>query len=176
MFKEDETTGLPVKITKKHIRQQTSSPTKRRAKATRKRTGRRPPAKPQTRKMTLQTYVPIQKAITITLENSDSRHSDDNHSITSLEDVAPSPKRQNKKGTPPTSELQRKSTRNRQSALTNSFGDGIPINTITESESNEKTKKTLFEIDSPPEQQKSGYPSLEGLIQEMGFSNKTPQN
>ena len=100
MFEEDENTGLPVKITKKQSRQQTSSPTKRKAKATGKRAGGRPPAKLQTRGLTLQTEVPIQKATT-TLENSSS-HSDDNHSTTSSEVIAPSPKRQNKKGTPPT--------------------------------------------------------------------------
>ena len=108
MFEEDQNTGLPVQITKKQSRQQTSSPTKRMAKATGKRTGGRPLAKSQTRGMTLQTEVPKQKATTTTtttttttLENSSS-HSDDNHSTTSSEDIAPSPKRQNKKGTPPT--------------------------------------------------------------------------
>ena len=128
--------------------------------------------------MTLQTEVPKQKATTTTtttttLENSSS-HSDDNHSTTSSEDIALSPKRQNKKGTPPTPpEPQKKSTRNRQSALTNAFGNAIPINTITEGSG--KTKEFYFEIDSPPEQPKSEYPSLKTFIQEMGFTDKTPQ-
>ena len=176
IFEEIETTGLPKKITKKQSRQQTSSPTKRKAKATGKRTGGRPPAKPQTRGMTLQSEVPIQKATTTrTLENSSS-HSDDNHFTTSLEDVAPSPKRQNKKGTPPTPpEPQKKSAQNRQLALTNAFGNAIPINTITESAGSGKTKEIRFEIDSPPEQPKSEYPSLKTRIQEMGFTDKTPQ-
>ena len=56
MFKEDETTGLTVKQMKKQtLRQQTSSPTKRKAKATGKRTGERPTIKLQTRVMSLQT-------------------------------------------------------------------------------------------------------------------------
>ena len=174
MFKEDKTSGLPVNQTKKQLRQQTSSPTKRNAKATGKRTGGRPPTKPQTRGMTLQTDVTVEKGKRA-LEKSESRHSDDNQSTTSSEDVAPSPKRQNQKGTPPTSEPQRKSTRNRQSALSNAFGNAIPINTITELESNEKPKEIRLETDSPPEQQKLENPSLKTLIQEMGFSNKTPQ-
>ena len=117
----------------------------------------------------------MQKATTTTttLDNSSS-HTDDNHSTTSSEDIAPSPKRQNKKGTPPTpTEPQRKSTRNRQSTLTNAFGNAIPINTITEGSG--KTKEIRFEIDSPPEKSKSEYPSLKALIQEMGFTDKTPQ-
>ena len=104
MFKEDETTGLPVKQTKKQLRQQTSSPTKRKAKATGKRTRGRPTTKPQTRGMTLQTDLALEKGKT-TLEKSEISHSDDNRSITSSEDVAPSTKRQNQKGTPPTLEL-----------------------------------------------------------------------
>ena len=153
MFEEDENTGLPVKITKKQPRHQTSSPTKRKANPTGKRTGGRPPAKSQTRGMTLQSEVPMQKATTTTttlvsLEISSS-HSDDNHSTTSSEDIAPSPKRQKKKGTPPTlPEPQRKSTRNSQSGLTNAFGNAIPINTITESSG--KTKEICFEIDLRP--------------------------
>ena len=102
MFKEDETTGLPVKQTKKQLRQQTSR-TKRKAKETGKRTGGRPPPKPQTRGMTLQRNVTVEKGKT-TLENSETSHSDDNQSTTSSEDVAPSPKRQNQKETLPTSE------------------------------------------------------------------------
>ena len=111
MFEEDETMGLPVKITKKQSRQQTSSPTKRKATTTGKRTGGRPPAKPQNRGMTLQTEVPIQKATTTTTLENSSSHSHDYHSTTSSEDITPSLKRQNKKGTPP--EPQRKSARNR---------------------------------------------------------------
>ena len=112
MFKDDENTGLSVKITKKQPGHQTSSPTKRKAKPTGKRTGGRPPAKSQTRGMTLQSKVPMQKATTTTttLDHSSS-HADDNHSTTSSEDRAPSPKRQNKKGTPLTPpEPQRNST------------------------------------------------------------------
>ena len=51
MFKEDEAAGLPVKQTKKS-KQQTNSPTKRKAKATGKRTGGRPSRQPQNRGMT----------------------------------------------------------------------------------------------------------------------------
>ena len=172
MFKEDEFTGLPVKQTKKQLKQQTSSPTKRKAKATGKRTAGRPPTKPQTRGMTLQTDVNVEKGKTA-LENSESSHSDDNQSTTSSEDVEPSPKRQNQKATPPTAKPQRRSTRNRQSALFNAFGNAIPNNTITEPESVGKIKEIRrFEIDSPPEQQKSEYPSLKTLIQEMGLRTR----
>ena len=56
MFQKDEVTGLPVKHTKKS-KQQTTSPTKRKAKATGKRTGGRLTTKPQNRGMTLETEV-----------------------------------------------------------------------------------------------------------------------
>ena len=114
MLEEDEVTGLPVKQTKK-LKQQTSSPTKRKAKATGKRTGGRPATKPQNKGMTLETKVSTGKEKT-TIEDVESSQ-DDNKSTTSSEDVAPSPKRQNQKTTPPTAESSRKSTRNRQSAL-----------------------------------------------------------
>ena len=38
-----------------------------------------------------------------------------------------------------------------------------------------KEKELRFEIDSPPDQPISEYPSLKSLIQEMGFTDKTPQ-
>ena len=97
--------------------------------------------------MTLQSDVPMQKATT----TSTTRENSSSQSATSSEDIAPSPKRQNKKGT----------------ALTNAFGNAIPIDTVTEGSG--KTKEIRLEIDSPPEQPKSGYPSLKTLIQEMGF-------
>ena len=50
-----------------------------------------------------------------------------------------------------------------------------PKNTITELESNDGQKDIRFEIDSPSEQQKLEYPSLKSLIQEIGFSDKTPK-
>ena len=97
-------------------------------------------------------------------------------SSTSSEDIAPPPKRQNKKRTPPTNSTvpQRKSTRNRQSALHTAIGNPVPINTITDK--NHVEKNTVqFEIDSPPEKQNTdNYPSLKSLIEEMGFSKKNP--
>ena len=126
--------------------------------------------------MSLQTEVAVEKEKTAP-ENSELSHLDDNQSNTSSEDVALSPKRQNQKRTPPAQHHSRKSTRNRQSALSNAFGNAIPLNTINEQESNEvqKPKELGFEIDSPPDQQKLDYPSLKSLIQEMSFTDKTPQ-
>ena len=164
-------TGLPVKHTKKS-KQQTSSPTKQKAKATGKRIGGQPTTKPQNRGMTLETEVSTEKEKT-TIGDVESSQ-DENRSTTSSEDVAPSPKRQNQKTTPPAAELSRRSTRNRQLALSNAFGNAIPIRAIIEPRNLERESRR-FEIDSPPEQQKSIYPSLKTLIKEMGFSEETPQ-
>ena len=100
MFKEDETTGLPVKQTKKQtLKRQTSSPTTRKAKATGKRTVRHPTHKLQTtRGMSLQADDTLEKKTTEP-EKPESSHSDDNRSTTSSEDIATSPKRQNQKNT-----------------------------------------------------------------------------
>ena len=53
----------------------------------------------------------------------------------------------------------------------------MPKNTINEkdNENNEGQKEFRFEIDSLPDKPKSEYPSLKSLIQEMGFTEKTPQ-
>ena len=85
-------------------------------------------------------------------ETTASSHSDDNRSTTSSEDVAPSPKRQNQKRTPPTALApQRKSTRNHQSALTNAFGNAVSINRVNEknNENNDEQKAFQFGVDSP---------------------------
>ena len=147
-------------------------PTKRKTKATGKHTGGRPTTKPQNRGMTLETEVSTEKEKTTTGDVESSQ--DDNQSTTSSEDVAPSPKRQNQKTTPPAAEPSRRSTRNRQSALSNAFGNAIPINTIIEPRNIEKESRQ-FQIDLPPEQEKSNLPSLKTLIKEMGFSDETPQ-
>ena len=97
---------------------------------------------------------------------------DDNLSITSG-DIALSPKLLNQKCTPPTIKAvpQRKSTRNRQSALSTAFGNPNGINNT-----NEGQKTIRFEIDSPPDKTNTdNYPSLKSLIQEMGFTEKIPQ-
>ena len=134
MFKEDETTGSPVKQTKKNtLTQKMSSPTKRKAKATGKRTGGRPTQKLQTTRRSLGTDNTLEKKKT----EPDSGNCEDNRSNTSSEDVAPSPKRQNQKSTLPALAPRRKPTRNRQSVLTSAFGNALPINTINEQESNE---------------------------------------
>ena len=66
---------------------------------------------------------------------------------------------------------QRKSTRNRQSALSTVFGNRNEIN-----DTNEGQKTIRFEIDSPPDKTiTDNYPSLKSLIQEMGFPEKIPQ-
>ena len=171
MFEEDEATGLPVKQTKKS-EQQTISPTKQKAKATGKRTGGRLSRQPLNRGMTLETEAPTEKERTTTADVESSH--DDNSSTTSSEDVAPLPKRQNQKTTPPAKEPSRRSTRNRQSASSNAFGNAIPINTILDPSNTNKASRR-FEIDSPPEQDKSNHPSLKTLIKEMGFSDKTPE-
>ena len=111
-------------------------------------------------------------------EKTESSHSDDSRSTTSTEYVAPSRKRQNQKSTPPTAlASQRESNINRQSALTNAFGNAVPINTINDKDNknNEGRKEFRFEIDSPPDKKKTEYISLKSFIQEMGFTEKTPQ-
>ena len=152
---------------------------KEEAKPTGKRTGGRLAQKLQTtRGVSLRTDEISEKTTANTgPEKTASSHSDNNRSTTSSEDVAPSPKRQNQKRTPPTALApQKKSARNRQSALTNAFGNAVPINTNERNnENNEEQKAFRFEIDSPPDKPKSEYPSLKSLIQEMGFTEKTPQ-
>ena len=104
-------------------------------------------------------------------------HEEDDQSSASSEDIAPSPKRQNKKQTPPANATEplRKSTRNRQSALSHSFRNPVPINAI-EDKNDEETKQPIkFQIDSPSDKQTDNYPSLKSLIQEMGFTEKTSQ-
>ena len=168
MFQEDEETGLPVKHTKKS-KQQTISPTKRNAKATGKRTGGRPTRQPQNRGMALETEASTEKEKTTTVDVESSQ--DDNSSTTSSEDVAPSPKRQNQKTTPAATEPSRRSTRNRQSALSNAFRNAIPINTILDPSNTNKASRR-FEIDSPPEQDKPNHPNLN---QGNGFFWTKPQ-
>ena len=181
MLKEDEKTGLPVKLTKKQkTSTQRNSPTKRKAKPKGKRTWGCPAQKLQTtRGMSLWTVETTEKATTnIGQEKTESSHSDGNRSTTSSEDVAPQPKIQNQKRTSPTGLApQRKTARNRQPALSNAFSNAFPINTVSEknNENNEEQKAFRFEIDSPPDKPKTGYPSLKSLIQEMGFTGKTPQ-
>ena len=61
MFRQDETTDLPRKLTQKEKmlgQGKTDSPTKRKASTTGKRTGRRPKRKLQTSGMSLQTDIP----------------------------------------------------------------------------------------------------------------------
>ena len=104
--------------------------------------------------------------------------SDDvNQSSTTSENVAPSSERPNQKGTPPSNFVMptRSSTRNRQPTLTNALANPIPINTIIET--NREAKAILqFEIDLPPDKPEAGTKSsLNSLIQEMGFTDKTPE-
>ena len=95
---------------------------------------------------------------------------EDDLSFTSEENNSLSPKRQNQKKTPP-GIATRKSTRARQATLATALGNPIPINTI---QNISKAGTKLFEIDSPPEKTPD-TPSLKILIQEMGFSEKTPE-
>ena len=159
------------------------SPTKRKAKTTGKRTGGRPTRKLQTSGMSLQSEIPagtsnsdnnIPQPATPDTEN----HEDDDQSSASSEDFAPSPKRQNQKRTPPANATEplQKSTRNRQSALFHAFGNPVPISAINDKNDEEKKKQIKFQIDSPPDKRDTdNYPSLKSLIQEMGFTEKTPQ-
>ena len=108
---------------------------------------------------------------------SSDKHQEVDQPSDSSEDIAPSPNRQNKKQTPPLNAPKplRKSTRNHHSALSHAFGNPVPINAI-EDKKNEETKQPIrFQIDSPPVRQENAYPSLKCLIQEMGFTEKTPQ-
>ena len=164
MFKEDTTTGLPIKLTIQEKTAQSQitskiSPTKR--KATGKRTGGKSVGKLQTpRGMSLQTEI---EQIT----NKSSEKEDDSSS-TSEETTSPSPKRQNQKNTPPAT-AKRKSTRNRQPTLATALGN--PISTSTK-QITSATGIKQFEFYSPPEKSKQDSPSLKSLIQEMGFSEK----
>ena len=185
MFKQDETTGLPRKLTQKENmlgQAKTDSPTKRKARATGKRTGGRPTRKLQTSGMSLQTETPAgvsnnDNIIPQPVTSDNDHQNNDDQSSTSSEDFAPSPKRQNKKRTPPaiSTEPLRKSTRNRQSALSNAFGSPLPINAIYTKHDEEKKTPLQFEIDSPQNKRDTdNYPSLKSLIREMGFTGKTP--
>ena len=164
MFKEDTTTGLPIKLTiqEKSAQSQSTnkvSPTKR--KATGKRTGGKPVKKIQTpRGMSLQTEIDQ-------IPNNNSEKEDDSSS-TSEETTSPSPKRQNHKNTPPATAT-RKSTRNRQATSATALGNLVPISTI---QITSATGIKHFEINSPPEKSKQDLPSLKSMIQEMGYSEK----
>ena len=165
MFKEDTTTGLPTKLTmqgKSAQSQGTSkvSPTKR--KAIGERNGGKPVRKLQTpRGMSLQTEIE---------QIDNNAEKEDDSSSTSEETTSPSPKRQNQKNTPPATAT-RKSTRNQQATLATALGNPIPISTV---QITRATGIKQFEIDSPSEKSKLDLPSLKSLIQEMGFSEKTP--
>ena len=128
--------------------------------------------------MSLHAEIPVGTSqVNETATPSSDKPEEADQSSDSSEDIAPSQKRQNKKQTPPTNapEPLRKSTRNRQSALSHAFGNPVPINAI-EDQQNEETKQSIrFQIDSPPARQENAYPSLTSLIQEMGFTETTPQ-
>ena len=67
----------------------------------------------------------------------------------------------------------RRSTRHRQPTLAKTFENPIPINNINESDS---SKKPNFNIDSPSDQiYPPEKPSLKSLIQEMGFTDNSPE-
>ena len=89
----------------------------------------------------------------------------------SEEPIAPSPKRQNQKNTPPATAT-RKSTKNRQATLATALGNPIPISTIQIASA---TGKKQFEIDSSPDKSAQDLPSLKSLTQETGFTKKTPE-
>ena len=186
MFRQDEKTGLPKNLTQeeKMLGQgKTDSPTKWKARTTGKRTGGRPTRKLQTSGVSSQTEIPAGTSNPdnttpqpATSDNDD--QNDDDQSSASSEDIAQSPKRQNKKRTPPANATEplRKSTRNRQSALSHAFGEPVPINAINNKHDEENKKPIRFQIDSQPDKRHTdNYPSLKSLIQEMGFNEKTRQ-
>ena len=144
-----------------------SSPTKRKAnKATGKRTGGKPARRLQTpRGISLQTETEEEEKINNSIKK------DVDLSSTCEDNISPSPERQNQKHTPP-AVATRKSTRNRQAILAAALGNPIPISTIQIAST---TGKKLFELGSPPEKSTQNYPSLKSLIQEMGFTDKTPE-
>ena len=100
MFKEDEKTGLPKKLTQKErmlIQGKSNSPAKRKTNATGKRTGGRPTRKLQTSGMSLQGEIPVgisqsNNSIPQTATPNTDKHEEDNQSSNSSEDIAPSPK------------------------------------------------------------------------------------
>ena len=121
--------------------------------------------------MSLQTDDKVEKLTNNnTREKSISSLSDkDDQSSTSSEDIAPSPKRQNQKLTPPTIST----VPQRKSALSAAFGNPVPINTISDKNNDGQQKSFRSEIDSPPDKPKTyNHPSLKLLIQEMGFAEK----
>ena len=134
-----------------------------------KRTGGRPCDKP--RGMRLSSLEKNTRTQTTNKETTIYSDSESNKSPT-LEAGEPSPKRVNQKITPPTKTSTsaskaptRRSFRQRHSTLGN---------TIEEPAAHIKPVK--FNIDSPPDQINSPTkPSLKTLIQEMGFTDKTPE-
>ena len=162
MFKEDERTGLAIKLMKMEKAAQNKqnkqcSTTKRKAtKATGKRTGGRPTKKIHTpRGKSLQTAETADKSTQkeASHDKAPSNSDRDENSSSASEDVAPSPKRQNQKRTPPTNIATRKSTRKRQVTLTTALGNLIPINAI---ETMNTPNMWQFETDSPPEKSTPG--------------------
>ena len=98
------------------------------------------------------------------IEQTSNAEKDDDSSSTSEENNSPSPKGQNQKITPPAIA--------RQATLATTLGNPIPTNA---KQLTSATGTKYFEIDSPPEKSKQDSPSLKFLIQEMGFSKKTPE-
>ena len=100
MFKQDETTGLPRKLTQKEKvtgQANQNSPSKRKTKATGKRTGGRPTQKLQTSGMRLQliSTPELRKRTPAFNRNqhpASSNSDNDDQSSISSEDIAPSPK------------------------------------------------------------------------------------
>ena len=71
--------------------------------------------------------------------------------------------------------IDQKKVRNRQSTLPHALGNAVPINTIENLKARPK-KRIQFSIDSPPDKTTSSTkPSLISLIQELGFTDKTPE-
>ena len=86
--------------------EKTNSPTKRKARATGKRSGGRSTRKLQTSGMSLQTNIPAgtsnnNNIIPQPVTSDNDEEDNDDQSSASSEDIAPSPKRQKKKRTPP---------------------------------------------------------------------------
>ena len=158
MFKEDTRTGLPIKLTGQEkaalSKSQSRKEKRQERKATGKRTGGKPVRKLQTQRgMSLQTENEQ--------ETNKSPEKDDDSSSTSEEPISPSPKRQNQKNTPPATAT-RKSTRNRQATLATALGNPIPI-----AQKAVRNRLTTRKMQEPQ--------SLKSLIQEMGFTENTPE-
>ena len=137
MFKEDEGTGLPVKLTRQEkttSQEHQNKPPKRKTTMTGKRTSGRPTHKLQTTGvMSLQTDDKVEKSTNNnTREKPASSGSDNDDQLSkSSEDIAPSPKSQTKILRHPQSQQYHNGNQH-GTALSTASGNLVPINAIND--------------------------------------------